>query len=770
MKKSFLSVLCILTTVATYAQNFLEGTALDKTTNEPLEQVAIYFPQLEQGGISNENGTYRINNLPEGTYNIVASYIGFQTFSKTITIKKGKNTLDFTLLPSAIEMEEVIVSTPFHKLQSENVMKVEFAKIAALKSKGAPTLIEGIGTIPGVDMVSTGIGIGKPVVRGLTSNRVLVYTQGIRLENQQFGAEHGLGVNEAGIESVEVIKGPASLLYGSDAMGGVLYLNPEKFATSNTTEGDVNLDYNTNTQGITSNVGVKSSGDKFKFLARAATVNHVDYKAGDGNRVTNSRFNEKDLKMGLGYQATSFKSEIRYNYNQSNLGIPETISTQTTSRTPELPYQKINNHILSSKTKIFFKDSNLDVTLGYVGNDRKEFEDHHHHDHHEEHEDEHDHDHHEEHATTDNHDEEEHMEAALHMKLNTFTYDIQYHLPKWNKFETIIGAQGIHQSNTNYGEEILIPDAITNDIGVLGTTHFHLNENNDFQLGFRYDHRNIAGKAYGELGEEGHIPALNRSFSSFNGAFGYKNNISKQFTTRFNIATGFRAPNLAELTSYGSHEGANRFEIGNPDLKNEQNIQFDLALEFKNEHFEFFLNGFHNTIKNYIFIAPDGTFINENVVYNYLQDNAKLYGGEIGFHLHPHPYDWLHIESSYQTVYGELNNGESLPLIPANNLTNTFRVEFINDHPWWLSTKAFVTLNTTFKQGKVNVNETVSPGYSLLNAGFGSEVKFLKKSMNINISANNILDKRYIAHLSRLKPDGIPNMGRSVTIGVNILL
>ena len=761
MKNSILSLLCILTYISVNSQNTLAGKISNKESQEGLEQVSIYFPQMEKGAVTDNAGEYKIEGLPTGTYKIVASYIGFQTFSGNITIEKGSNTLDISLLPSAIEMEEVIVSTPFHKLQRENVMKVEYAKLSSLKNQGAPTLVEGIGAIPGVDVVSTGVGIGKPVIRGLTSNRVLVYTQGIRLENQQFGAEHGLGVNEAGIESVEVIKGPASLLYGSDAMGGVLYLNPEKFASPSSTEGDINFNYNSNTLGISSGAGIRTSGEKFKYLLRLATNNHVDYLGGDGNRVTNSRFNEKDLKAGLGYQATSFKSDIRYNYNQSNLGIPEEVGLQTTSRTPDLPYQKLDNHILSSNSKIFFNNSNLDITLGYIGNNRKEFEDH---DHHEEEEEDH------EEEEEDHAEDEGHEEAALDMKLNTFNYNLQYHLPKSGKFETVVGVQGIYQTNKNYGEEILIPDATTQDIGFLGTTHFHLDQNNDFQVGLRYDHRQIDAKAYGSSLEEGYIAPLKRNFNSFNGAFGYKNNISEQFTGRINVATGFRAPNLAELTSYGTHEGTNRFEIGNRDLKNEQNLQIDLALEFQNEHYEFFLNGFHNSIRDYIYIAPSGTVMDETPVYNYLQQDAILYGGEIGFHLHPHPYDWLHIESSYQTVFGELQSGEALPLIPANKLTNTLRVEFNNAKGWWLRSNAFVSLNTIFKQGKVSAFETVTPGYSLLNAGIGGDIQFLKKSMNINISANNLLDKKYIAHLSRLKSDGILNMGRSVVVGLNILL
>ena len=178
-------------------------------------------------------------------------------------------------------------------------------KITELKSQGATTLSDGITNIAGVESITTGVSIGKPVIRGLSSNRVLVYAQGVRLENQQFGDEHGLGINDAGLESIEVIKGPASLLYGSDALGGVLYLNPEKFANQNSSSGDINADYYTNTNGFSTNAGFKSSNNKFKFLIRGSLTEHSDYKT-KKYRVTNTRFKEKDFKAGIGYQSTNF--------------------------------------------------------------------------------------------------------------------------------------------------------------------------------------------------------------------------------------------------------------------------------------------------------------------------------------------------------------------------------------------------------------------------------------------------------------------------------
>lgn len=749
MERISLTLLFAMVALFGQSQNSLHGSISDDEAGSPLFGANIYFPQLEKGTISDENGQFKINGLPTGSYKIVVSSVGFQSYSKTLTLQKGSNTLNVTLSPSAVEMEEVIVSTPFHKLQRENVMKVERASMAELKKKGAVTLSQGITNVPGVESVSTGLGIGKPVIRGLSSNRVLVYTQGIRLENQQFGDEHGLGISDAGIESVEVIKGPASLLYGSDAMGGVLYLNPEKFANAGATDGDVNLNYFSNTTGFDGNVGIATSSEKLKFLIRGSAASHTDYETGkppspqsgnnDSNATTviNSRFREYDLKTGLGYQSTSFKTELRYNYNNLKLGIPEEMGRQTSDRTPESPYQQIDNHILSSKTNIFFDTSSLEATLGYTFNTRKEFE-------------------------------EGEEGAALDMDLATFNYNLQYHLPKWGHLETIFGVQGMHQTNSNFGEEVLIPDATTDDVGIMGTSHLHFNNDSDLQLGLRYDHRAIEGEANGVLGEEGFIDALDRKFNSFNAAIGYKQDFLKNVTGRINIASGFRAPNLAELTSNGVHEGTNRYEIGNGELKNEQNLQADLSLEYGNEHVEIYVNGFYNAINDYIFIEPNGSTIEGNAVFVYRQQDAKLYGGEFGLHIHPHPLDWLHVESSFETVTGKSANDEYLPLIPANSLTNTLRTEFAKRDSWLKTCYAFLTLKSVFKQDKVSAFETTTDGYTLLSIGFGGKVSIFKQAVDIRVSGNNILDKDYVSHLSRLKTEGISNIGRNINIGISI--
>ena len=161
--------------------------------------------------------------------------------------------------------------------------------------------------------------------------------------------------------------------------------------------------------------------------------------------------------------------------------------------------------------------------------------------------------------------------------------------------------------------------------------------------------------------------------------------------------------------------------------------------------------------------------IENNAVFDYIQNNAKLYGGEIGLHFHPHPLDWLHFETSFETVTGEKQNGDYLPLIPANKWNNTIRTEFQIRN--WME-DAFATLNvsSTFNQKKVSGFETESSGYNLVNLGFGGTVKLGKTVFDVNINGNNLFDKRYVTHLSRLKIDGIPNIGRNIIFGVNFNL
>jgi len=741
--------IAILCSISLSAQNSIQGVITD-VDNQPVANATVYFPQLEIGIITDFDGNYLIKNIPNGSHNIVVTLLGYQSISEKINFTSEIISIDFQLTEKAVEMEEVIISTPFHKLQRDNVMKVERVSAETLNREGAINLSNSITAVPGVESISTGVAIGKPVIRGLSSNRVLTYSQGVRLENQQFGDEHGLGISGNGIESIEVIKGPASLLYGSDALGGVLYINPESFANRGETHADASYTYNTNTIGSSLNGGVQHSGEKLKFLARIGYATHSDYKTGAAYRVTNSRYQETDFKWGTRYQSQFIKSTLRYNYNRAQIGIPEELGEQTTSKATLSPYQKIDNHIVSLDNTFYLNKGSIDAKFGYIFNDRSEFEEH------------------QEEAPlvvgTQLDSEEE--GPALRLKLNTLNYDVKYNFPQFGRLETIAGVQGMFQENKNSGEEILIPDATTTDFGIFGMTHYHL-EKMDIQAGVRYDTRTIDSKVAGSVIEGDFRPAFNRTFNSLNLALGTRIDIEEKVVARINVASGFRAPNLAELASNGVHEGTNRYEIGDNTLKNEQNYQIDVALEYGSEHLEIFVNGFYNAINDYIFISPTGDMIDENIVFNYVQDNASLYGGEAGFHYHPHPLDWLHLESSFETVTGKQKDDTNLPLIPANKLTNSIRVEFEKINKFE-NVYGFLKLDNYFNQNNVSDFETPTDSYNLVGFGAGATIGLNGLELTTNLSINNIFDTDYINHLSRLKPDGIFNIGRNISLQMQV--
>lgn len=727
MKKYFLLMLCIYS-INSFSQHSLGGKVIDNN-NKVISGVEIYLPQIHKGTVTNIDGEYQFLNIPKGIYKINVLHLEFEPISTEVDI--SKNTYkNFILNESIFEIGEIIISTPFNKLQSHNVMKVESIKLDN-QTIGSTNLTEKLTKIAGISTIGTGIGIGKPVIRGLSGNRVLVYNQGVRFENFQFGEKHGLGINEKGISRVEVIKGPASLLYGSDALGGVIYLVPEKFERFNNSSANISSSFQTNTLGLNSSVGVKTSKEKFKFLARASYNTQSDYIAGNNLIVSNSRFNNIDFKTGVGFDTRKIQTDFRYNYNQAFNGIPHEIDEQSRSKKVSGLFQQLNNHILSVKNNVIFNSLALKTNFGFTHHNRNLFKN---------------------------------DSKKIEMNLNTFNYDIKAHLKKLGEIETIVGVQGMYQTNTNNGVKIFLPNANTFDFGAFVTSNYEFGKNT-IQAGLRFDNRHIKTNEHGIEGEDGYFKAIDRKLNNGTGAFGIKSELSKNVTSRVNLSLGFRAPNLSELTSNGFHQG--RFELGNNNLKSENNFQVDINLEYGNKTMEFFINGFYNKINNYIYLSPSNQTIDGFDVFTYHQNNSILYGGESGFHFHPVNHKWIHFTTSGEWVVGKNENGDYLPRIPSFGIKNNLKFNFKVNQKF---NKNYFVINnrTVFEQNNISQFETVGEAYSLFDVGLGSNFKIGKTKTDFSIKINNLLNKNFIDHLSVLKEDNIPNIGRNIIIGFDI--
>jgi iron complex outermembrane receptor protein len=388
-------------------------------------------------------------------------------------------------------------------------------------------------------------------------------------------------------------------------------------------------------------------------------------------------------------------------------------------------------------------------------------------------------------------------EQEIYFKLKTFTYTLYYYLPEYEHWETSIGVNGMSQNNENLGEEFLIPEYNLFDFGIYLLTQKKF-DNFMVSGGIRFDNRYIDSRQLiiNEAGvTDEKFSAFTKTFNNLSGSIGASYRPNEVWNFKLNLARGFRAPTIAELSSNGRHEGSFRYEYGNLNLNPETSLQADIGIEIETEHSTIQLAAFFNHIDNYIYLQklldsngndsiPDPT--DGSIAFQYVQGAANLYGFEAGIDLHPHPFHWLHFENTISLVYTkQLNQPDSskyLPFIPPPKFKSELRANLPTKDQ--LFSENFIKLEWVyhFEQNRIFTaydTETITPDYSLINAGAGTTLKNSKgiEILSLVLLANNILDLSYQSHLSRLKyaPDnpatsraGVFNMGRNFVVKVRV--
>jgi iron complex outermembrane recepter protein len=736
MKKIFFMSVLALLCFTINAQNKLTGRVISQDSL-PLEGVNVIVPEINKGTTTNQNGYYELINLPNGKVKIQFSMLGHSTKIEPVILEGSTDTINITLNETAIETEEIVVTGGYNSTQHENAVKIDVLKINQITDKTTTNFGEILTKIPGVDMISKGNGISKPVIRGLSMNDILVLNNNVRFENYQYSDHHPLGIDEFGIDNIEVIKGPASLLYGSDAIGGVINFIREKPAPQNSVAGDYNLKLFSNSLGAVNNIGVKAASDELFGGIRFGQKTNSDYLQGGGDFVPNSRFNEYSIKTAIGYSGKSGILKFFYDYNHENIGLVEDEPLEEITkrgRKSEIYYQQFITHLVSSQSKFYMGKSKLEANVSYQNTQLVHF------------------------------GEKDFYE--LQMRLATLSYDARLYFPSDKYSEYILGFQGINQQNNNVKnrETILLPDADIDNYSVFGLMQRTFSQKLKIQAGARYDYKTISTQAVGKVDMLNYRRPLDKNYGSFSGSFGATYNLSEELLFRGNVAAAYRTPNLAELTSFGQHE--TRFEVGDQHLNPENSYESDLSLHYHTNFFMFDLAGFYNCIHDYIFISPIGSETDTGIpIYKYMQNNSHLYGGEAGLHIHPGFARWLHFQTSYSMVIGKQESGDYLPFIPASKLNVELRAE---KERLLFATKAFISLNsyTASSQNKAAPDETPTKGYTLCDLSLGGILKIGNQDVSVALCANNITDKKYIDHLSTLKEVNMYNPGRNFCISV----
>ena len=290
-----------------------------------------------------------------------------------------------------IHLDEVIISTTDSKLQRYSAFPVESRKIADLNKIEQTNLVDAMSNIPGIYNFSTGNGIAKPVIRGLSGMRVLTSQNGLRLENQQWGADHGFAVLNLGIDRIEVIKGPSSLIYGADALGGVIYLSDEPYANLNNEEIKASTKFESNSLASFNKISYKKSKDNLRFAVYGGYFSRANYAIGNSEFlntskkefVTNSKNSGGSFKTAIGYNKNNWITNFRYQLLYFQNGLPghthdsnpelSSFLSSNQSRSYTIPAQKIFNHLAQWENKFYFKNDELVAQLGFTSNELREF-------------------------------------------------------------------------------------------------------------------------------------------------------------------------------------------------------------------------------------------------------------------------------------------------------------------------------------------------------------------------------------------------------------
>ncbi|WP_083321193.1 TonB-dependent receptor [Hymenobacter glacialis] len=769
---------------------------IDAASGEGLPGANVVFVDLKRGTATDADGGFRFTNLPRGRFTVQVRSLGYNTVTQLVDTGSDQP-LEVRLEAAATEIGQVVVTGVSQATElRRSPVPTTVVDHTRLNQTAASNLIDAIAHTPGVTQITTGAAISKPVVRGLGFNRVITLNNGAKQEGQQWGDEHGIEIDEFSVDRAEIIKGPGSLLYGSDAMAGVInFVAPDPVDEGRIT-GVATASYQTNNsqQGYSFQNAGNLNG--FNWLARGTRKVAGAYQNRYDGRVYNSGFNEWDANGYVGVNKSWGYSHLTFSSFNQRVGLTEGARDSATgiflkdiadgpntravlvndqelrSYALDVPQQQINHLRVGLDNNLILGDNGARLTLqgSYQQNLRREYG-----------------------------NALDPAETSLYFQLRTLDYSLRYFLPERNGWHLTLGGSGLHQQNRNLGVEFLIPAYRINEGGAFAVAKKTIGAL-DLSGGLRYDLRRITADAlYLDADErptasttpdaETKFAGFASTFRNYSGSVGAAYSLNETLTVKGNLARGFRAPNIAELGSNGIHEGTIRYEIGQSNLKAETSLQADAGVSYVSDHVRFSVDAFTNTIDNYIFtrrlLTPAGTdslSAEGDGVFRFEQGRARLLGGEVSLDFHPHPLDWLHFENSFSMVRAQqLNRPEAeryLPFIPADRLQSELRANFRRQGKRLTNPYARVQLEHNFAQNRFFSafdTETATPGYTLIHAGLGTDLANAagKTLCSLFITANNLFDVGYQSHLSRLKyadfnnangRRGVFNQGRNVSV------
>ena len=693
----------------------LTGTVAD-TAGNPLAQVRVTVLEVARFTLTDWQGRYSLAGLPTGTYGVSFTLVGFAPQVRRVTLHDGTVTLNATLRSTLVELQELqVTASPLATTSLTSPQPTSVLSDQELQGNRSATLGETISVLPGVRNFSSGAGVGKPVIRGLSSNRVLVLTNGQRLENQQWGDEHGPQVEAGEAERVEVVRGPASVLYGSDALGGVVNVItpdlPDALTGEPFVSGSLVAGYASNNEQPDGSLLLQgaSGGLGFRGSFTGRTSDDVRTPAG---RLFNSGGNTVNGSGAVGYRGAWGSVAATYARRVEKVEIHEDPAEEPAAT----PFQRIGDDLVHVHGSLPVSASHLDVNLGYERNRRREFE------------------------------ASDATDVALGLLSRTYSADIRLHHPPVGSVAGIVGVSALRNEFDKFGEESLIPANAYNNVGIYAFEQLEVGRWN-LALGGRYDFRRLRVEDDAELG----VVAQRRTYNSVTGNLGVLYRVAEPAALVLNVGRGYRSPTAFDLFSNGVHEGTVRFERGDSTLKNETSINTDLALRIQGKKVTAEIGGFANFIDNFIFPDPTGAVDPGSglQIFDISQGNAELTGFEAALEYHPAPF--LHLRGTADYTRGQNTTlNQPLPLIPPFRATYSLRLE---SGQKGLLESSYLSLSgeSNARQTRVDPEDFAPDGYTLAHVAGGVVLPLGRRSIAVDVQVKNVFDKAYASFLSRYK-------------------
>ncbi len=806
-------ILLFLLPIHLAAKDGIKGRVTDEES-VPIVAATIYIPDLKTTELTDSLGYFNIQNLPSGNFLVEISATGFS--GKIITINNTFTDIIMVVLPHAATELHGAVVTGVGSPTENRKSPVPLVSIDRryIQQNQATNIIDLIAKIPGVSAVTTGPNVSKPYIRGLGYNRILTLFDGVRQDGQQWGDEHGIEVDQYLVDRIEIVKGPASLMYGSDALAGVVNLLPANPAARGTIRGNFTTNYQSNNQQWAGSLGLAGNNKSIIWGFRISDKQATNYYNKYDGRVFGTKYYERDLNANIGiikkWGNTALNFTIYDNVQEIPDGSRDSATRKFTKQISEADtlrpianssdlnsyninviHQHVQHYRLYSVTNFFIGKSRLSIKLGIQQSHRREY----------------------------SHPLFADL-AGLNLILNTGTYDIKYIFQPYHGYHITTGINGMFQSNKNAASatEFVIPAYHSFDIGPF----FYIKKSIkkfDVSAGARCDIRSFGNEVLYTKTDPSNgfdrqtsynandttialqFEKYKHIFSGISSSIGATYNRNEKLCFKMNIARGYRAPNIAEIAAKGVHPGTGFQQLGDANFKPEFSLQSDIGAFYYGKHITISTEVFYNHLSNYIYNQKlnnsqggDSIFVqngNEYPVFKFHQTNARLVGGEISIDAHPHPYDWLHFENAISVVYAQNLGGNGvilndstqyLPFIPPLRTSHELRAEL--HKKWKCFTQGFIKLSVRYHAPQNRVflaynTETTTPGYTLLDAGFGANVVNRKGDVlfTFNIIGSNLTDKAYQSNMSRLKymdnypqnytgRSGIYNMGRNFSFKI----